>query len=303
MAKILIADDDLEIQELIRFTLENEGHEVRVASDGAEALAKVEEERPDLVLLDVMMPKCTGFEVCEKLRGNPATCLLPIVLLTSLVQPKDRITGIKLGADEYLCKPFEPMELTVRIEAMMRRIKVDVPINPLTGLPGNNSIQGELEARLKGRDDFALLYIDIDKFKSYNDSCGFPRGDDVLRYMAAILRSGVGEIGTENTFIGHIGGDDFVVIAPAGKAETLAKRIIESFNSLISTKYDEETYKRGYVSLVDETGKQNIFPLISVSIGIIVVHPELFRHYSEALERAKEKWRSAKLKPGSAYSY
>src|SRR3989339_505688 len=111
MTKILIADDDTEIQELLNFTLENEGYNVVICSDGEEAERRAYAEKPDLIVLDVMMPKMTGYEVCEKLREDPRTALTPIIMLTSLSQTKDKITGIKLGADEYLNKPFEPSEL------------------------------------------------------------------------------------------------------------------------------------------------------------------------------------------------
>ena len=123
MTKILIADDDTEIQELLHFTLENEGYEVVVASNGEEAVEKALKERPDLMVLDVMMPKLTGYEVCEKVRENPLISLTPIILLTSLSQTKDRITGIMLGADEYLSKPFEPFELVTRINGLLQRVK------------------------------------------------------------------------------------------------------------------------------------------------------------------------------------
>jgi diguanylate cyclase (GGDEF)-like protein len=297
MAKILVADDDLEIQELIKFTLENEGYEVKIASDGEEALKKVPEERPDLVLLDVLMPKLSGFEVCEKLRNDPVTCLIPIIMLTSLVQPKDRITGIKLGADEYLCKPFEPLELIARIEALLRRVNLEISISPLTNLPGNISIQSEIEKRLKENANFALLYMDIDRFKSFNDVYGFDRGDKVIRFTAALLRSCVGNVGSENTFIGHLGGDDFVIITSDDKAGILTKKIIDAFNSFISKQYDEEAYKKGYVLVTDRSGKQaKKYPLMSISIGTATIHPQEYKHYSEVIDQAKEEWKTSKKK-------
>ena len=115
ISKILIADDDLEIQELLKFTFEAEHYNVIIASDGAEAVVKAGEERPDVIILDVNMPKMNGYEVCQKIREDGSTCLIPIIMLTSLNEPKDRITGIKLGADEFLNKPFEPFEIVARV--------------------------------------------------------------------------------------------------------------------------------------------------------------------------------------------
>jgi two-component system alkaline phosphatase synthesis response regulator PhoP len=121
MTTILIADDDLEIQELLKFTLENEGYQVISTSDGEEAIRKIYEMKPDLVILDVLMPKYNGFEICEKIRNDESISYLPIIMLSSLSQIKDRITGIKLGADEYLTKPFEPLELVARVERLLKR--------------------------------------------------------------------------------------------------------------------------------------------------------------------------------------
>ncbi|MFH2070936.1 MAG: response regulator [Elusimicrobiota bacterium] len=123
MTNILIADDDLEIQELLKFTLENEGYQVQIAGDGEETIKKAYAIKPDLIVLDIMMPKLSGYEVVERLRDDPLMSLVPIIMLTSLSQVKDRITGIKLGADDYLCKPFEPYELVARIEGLLRRVK------------------------------------------------------------------------------------------------------------------------------------------------------------------------------------
>src|SRR5512138_3607353 len=113
--KILVADDDIDILDLIKFTLSNEQYEVIECQDGEEALRRTLDEKPDLVILDINMPKMLGFEVCEKIRENPETCLVPIIMLTSLSKTKDRLTGIKLGADEYIVKPFEPLELVSRV--------------------------------------------------------------------------------------------------------------------------------------------------------------------------------------------
>jgi diguanylate cyclase (GGDEF)-like protein len=300
MAKIVAAEDDLENQELIKFTLENEVHQVSIASDGEEALKKVLEEKPDLIMLDIMMPKFTGFEVCERLRNNPETCPIPIIILTSLSQAKDRITGIKLGADEYLCKPFEPLELTARIEALLRRAQQDSSSSPLTKLPGSTALQKELEKRMGAGEKFALLYIDLNNFKCYNEAYGFERGDGMIRFMAALLRSSLS--GAEGAFLCHVGGDDFAVIASAGDAEKLADRIVKTFDNVIAKQYDEETVKRGYMLAVDKTGAQSPKPLMKISVGIALAEPGTFRHYSEVIEQAKEKWKSAKMKTSSGYA-
>ena len=135
--KIVVADDDAEVLDLLVFALESEHYEVIPAADGIETYNKVVSERPDLVILDINMPGMNGFEVCQKIRENSDTCLIPILMLSSLAKTKDKVTGIKLGADEYLTKPFEVFELTARVEGLLKRAKESLAASPLTGLPGN----------------------------------------------------------------------------------------------------------------------------------------------------------------------
>lgn len=298
-AKILIADDDPEVVELLRFTLEAEHYNVIVASDGEEAWRLTKEQLPDLVILDINMPKMNGFEVCENIRNDGSTCLIPIIMLTSLVRPKDRITGIKLGADEYLTKPFEPFELVARVENLLKRTRQALAANPLTGLPGNISIENEIKSRLQNKNVFAVLYTDVDNFKAFNDKYGFERGDSVIRLTAVILRSVVAETGEKDDFVGHIGGEDFVVITSPTKVGPIAEKVIENFDRLIPGQYDEDVRQRGYIWAVGRDGKESKFPLMTISIGATIVEPGRFQHYSQVIERVKEMLKAAKTKEGS----
>jgi diguanylate cyclase (GGDEF)-like protein len=302
MVKILVADDDVEIQELLRFTLENEGYETIIAGDGEDAVRKAQAEKPDLMVLDVLMPKLTGYDVCEKIRQNPSTQLLPIIMLTSLTQVKDRITGIKLGADEYLAKPFEPYELVARIEGLLKRIKMSISANPLTGLPGQVSAENEIKTSLDNKEPFALFFMDIDNFKSYNDKYGFERGDEFIRIFAGILRQSQIEILGNAETLFNTGGEDFMMIASQNAAERLAKRIFELFDAAVSQRYDEDAVQRGYIWVADRTGKEVKAPLMTVSIGIGIIDPGKYGHYIQAIEYSKEMWKISKSKEGNTYT-
>src|SRR3989339_1188657 len=216
-AKILIVDDDQEIQELLKFTLEDEHHQVISAEDGEAGVRMATGEHPDLIILDVNMPKLSGFEVLEKIRENGSTCLTPVIMLTSQAKTKDRITGIKLGADEYLNKPFEPFEIVARVEGLLKRTRESLAAKPLTGFPGNTSVESEIKRRLDANTPFAVIYTDIDNFKVFNDKYGFDRGDAVIRLVSVVKRSGVNEAGNKNDFLGHIGGDDFIIVTTPDK--------------------------------------------------------------------------------------
>jgi diguanylate cyclase (GGDEF)-like protein len=291
MTKILSADDDLEIQELLRFTLENEGYTVITVNDGDEALEKIKTEKPDLVILDVMMPKMTGYEACEKLREDPATCLLPIIMLTSMSQAKDRITGIKLGADEYLVKPFEPLEVTARIEGLLKRVQKEVYLNPLTQLPGNNIFESEIKNRLNiNQSVFNVYYLDINNFKAYNSKYGYDRGDNIIKLTAGILRSCVSELNEKDSLIAHFGGDDFGIITSALKPDSLARNIIDVFGKTVSKQYDESDRQQELHN-----------PLLTVAVGTVVVKQNICKHYSEVIDRVRDVWKQAKTKAGDTY--
>lgn len=301
-AKVLIADDEDEIRDLLRYSLENEEYQVIETTNGEDALEKIKAEKPDLVILDVMMPKMTGFEVCEKLRSDGATCLIPVIMLTSLAQTKDKITGIKLGADEYLTKPFEPFELTMRAEGLIKRTKEAISANPLSGLPGNITIEREIKRLLDEGVEFSLVYLDADNFKAYNDKYGFDRGDNIIRFIAAILRDTVKALGDTTDFVGHIGGEDFIILTKPARAELICIRIIEIFEAHILEQYDEDVRQRKYIWGVDRNGNKVQYPIMTLSMGIVLhINKDMFKHYSQVVERAKTLLKAAKAQAGNSY--
>ena len=121
--RILVVEDEDALSTLLQYNLEKEGYQVTVAGDGEEALISIDERQPDLVVLDWMLPKVSGIEVCRRLRGKPDTRNLPIVMLTARGEESDRVRGLDTGADDYLTKPFSMVELTARIRAVLRRIR------------------------------------------------------------------------------------------------------------------------------------------------------------------------------------
>jgi diguanylate cyclase (GGDEF)-like protein len=300
-SRILIADDDLEVQELLKFTFETEGYVVLAASDGEEAYNLILAEKPDLVVLDVNMPRMTGFEVCEKIRGNPNVWLTPVIILTSLTKTKDRITGIKLGADEYLGKPFEPLELTARAEWLLRRAIESRAANTLSGLPGNTSMEIEIKRRLGTGEHFALLHCDLNNLRVFNSKYGFERGDNVIKLTSIILRSAIAELGSKNDFIAHMGTDDFLVACSTNKAYAIAERAMRDFDTLVLAQYDEDVRKRGYLWGVDEEGRETQYPLITISMGVAQIDPAKITHHAQAVEKAKDQLKKAKQNPKSSY--
>jgi diguanylate cyclase (GGDEF)-like protein len=299
---ILVVDDDPDIARFVEVNLRSAGYDVSVAADGEEALDKAAGLRPDLVLLDVMMPRIDGFEVAQRLRKNPQTSNTSIIMLTAKALSADKVTGLQSGADDYIIKPFDPIELLARVKGTLRRAKEMRNLSPLTGLPGNIRIQEEIERQVREDRQFAVLYCDLDNFKTYNDQKGFVRGDRLIQSTARIIQDAVVSFGGADAFIGHVGGDDFVAVVPTEVAEDIAKRIAERFDQARAEFYDEDDIQRGSVRMEDRKGVMQDIPLVSISIGIATTAKRGFAHYGEAVAVATEMKQFAKRDAGSSYA-
>jgi diguanylate cyclase (GGDEF)-like protein len=299
---ILVVDDDPDIARFVEVNLRSAGYEVAVAGDGEEALDKAAELRPDLVLLDVMMPRIDGFEVAQRLRRSPQTANTSIIMLTAKALSADKVTGLQSGADDYIIKPFDPIELLARVKGTLRRAKEMRNLSPLTGLPGNIRIQEEIERQVREARPFAVLYCDLDNFKAYNDQKGFVRGDRLIQAVARIIQDAVVEhVGTDG-FVGHVGGDDFVAVLAPDPSEDVAKRICEHFDEARSEFYEPEDLERGFVRVEDRKGVLQDIPLVAISVGIASTDRRRFAHYGEAVAVATEMKSFAKREPGSSYA-
>jgi len=266
--KILVIDDDPDLLNIIKTQLKFSGYDVITAYNGEEGLHLARTESPDLVIVDLLMPVMDGFEVCKHLRQDRLTYLTPVIMLTASGTQHDKIQALKGGVDDFISKPFAPNELDARIEGLIRRFHQSRSSNPLTGLPGNMSIEQEVNKRIFKRDPMAVLYIDLDNFKAFNDKYGYDKGDDVIQLVARILINAAEELGRKDDFIGHIGGDDFIFITGPDRMETVCNYIIKWFDELVPTLYNEEDQLRGHIEVVNRQGVVQHFPIMSVSIGV-----------------------------------
>jgi diguanylate cyclase (GGDEF)-like protein len=286
--RVLVVDDEEDIRDVLKITLEAEKYEVIEAENGEEALKIIAQKTPDLVLLDYKMPKMDGREVCRRVKKDILLRHLPIIMVTGKGEITDKVDGIDAGADDYIVKPFEPEELLAHIKMILRRAEIDLEANPLTRLPGNLSILKELNLRLDSKNLFAVCYIDLDKFKAYNDLYGFEHGDNVIKETARILLRTVKALGNPDDFVGHIGGDDYVVITTIPKAELIASRIIEDFDQAIQGFYSETDWKNGYIIAHDRQGAEKKSPLLSISIGIVTNEFRKIEHVAQIGEIGAE---------------
>ena len=188
-------------------------------------------------------------------------------------------------------------EMSVAIAAMREEAR---HANPLTGLPGNVAILREMEKRLASENDFAVLYIDIDNFKAYNDAYGFSQGDEAILFTRDCLQDATG--GASDVFLGHEGGDDFVALIDVEDWEDVVKKAAALFDSDRSRFYDESDAKRGYIQALDRHGRRQRFPLMSLSIAVVTTRHRDFSHPAELVHVAAEVKKVAKRQPGSSFA-
>ncbi len=286
--KVLVVEDELHLREVLRMQLEADGFDVLVAEDGREGLEVAIRNVPDLVLLDVMMPFMSGYEVCRRLRSTFATRHIPIIMLTARGEIEGKLEGLAGGANDYIIKPWERRELLLRIRNALDWSRQQRAASPLTGLPGNISINQELSRLLALEQPFAMLQIDIDYFKSFNDHYGYTRGDQAIQSLARILVESAHRSGEASSFVGHIGGDDFVVLTTSAAAEPLGEAIIAEFNATVKRLYDPEDIERGYVEVPNRRHVVERFPLMSVTIAMVNTERVPVSHLAQLVDIAQE---------------
>jgi PleD family two-component response regulator len=298
-AKILIVDDEPHIRRILQFLLEKEGYQVSLAEDGEQGLSFLQKEKPDLVLLDVMMPKLDGFTVLQRIRDNFETNGLPVIMLTAKGESSERVRGLRRGANDYLTKPFNHEELLLRIQNMLVAARAQRDANPLTGLPGNRAIEREFESRVEAGQPFAFMYIDIDHFKAFNDYYGYSRGDQAITYVSEVLCRSSQAHGASGNFIGHVGGDDFVVVSDSEHAEALANQIITAFDKGVGNLHDPEDRERGYLVVKTRAGIMDKVPLITLTVALVVCAQGRFARMAELSDVLAELKRYGKSQAGS----
>ena len=299
--RILVVDDDRNLRKIIQTNLELAGYDVSTAANGEEALRLLDSMQPDLIVLDVMMPMMDGYEVARRIRRHPSNTHVPIIMLTAKSEVEDKLAGFEAGADDYITKPFGPQELLARVKAKIRRVEVDASLSPLTRLPGNLAIEAELRRRIEVKDPFAVLYLDLDNFKAFNDVYGFTHGDEAIQLVASSAVDVIRRRGTPQDFVGHIGGDDFIIVTLPQRSEEIAREIIDMFDRDIRKLYNAQDLRQGYIETRDRRGTLNRFPIMSLSIAIISNEQRPLENYAQIGEAAAELKRYAKSIGGSVY--
>ncbi len=308
--KVLIVDDVLDNIKVLIDLLKPE-YKTFFADNGEKALALAQNLAPDIILLDIVMPKMDGYEVCQKLKSNPITRDIPVIFISAKSEIGDETKGLEIGAVDYITKPISPAIVKARVknhlklrEAMQelkRLYNTALDSNPMTGLPGNNSVAKQIKSALDTPENLSVIYSDLDNFKAFNDNYGFALGDEVIKFTCQILQDVVGELHIKDAFIGHIGGDDFVMIVPSDQTQTAAEKIILRFDEGVVKFYSREDAGAKCIQSVNRQGESQTFPLMSISLAGVDLAHGVYKEYMEVNDVCATTKKRAKLMPGSSF--
>ncbi len=286
-ARLLVVEDDIDIGNMLKIYFSGMDFDVDVAVRGKDALDRTKQVLPHLIVLDIMLPDIDGYEVCRNLRTNMRTSHIPVIFLTQKDERSDKLQGLELGADDYITKPFDIEELKLRVQGAIRRSERESLTDPRSGLPAGRLIEDQLR-RIIRQKDWALLDARVNNFEPFKDVYGFVAGDDVLRFTSMLIGEVVDELGTTSDFIGHAGGDNFIIITTEEKAEAIKNRLKERFDNEVQTHYNFMDRQQGFVQAPTTEGTTVKVPFMTMSVGIVSPSAHSFADIREITELAAE---------------
>ncbi len=299
--KLIVLIKDNNLMKKIREKLYLLDYEIYYFDEIKQAIDIIYEEIPDLIIVDNLNNPYIENSFINQIKNDP---LFVSMVVISIV-PDDFTYDYwdKLLIDDYIRLGSLDKDLKMRIELSLKRVERIIATNPLTKLPGNLVIQREIQKRLDKGEIFALAYADLDNFKPFNDKYGFSRGDEVIKILGRIIMNIIKSEQTTGSFIGHIGGDDFIYIMSPELIENATIKIIDVFENLIRNFYDIEDLKKGFLESTNRKGEKQFFPIMSVSVGITSNKFRSFKHFSEMAEAASEMKAIAKKQKNKRYAF
>ncbi len=299
--EIYIIDDDdssiLVFREL--FKNDKEYKFISVKSDQIDVALK---NIPAIIIINEDAIEVDVVDLCKKIRRDDDNSITPVIVVSSNGEKEHRIQILKESIEYYIKKPVNEKYLYYTVKNLNRLMNINRRISPLTGLPGNVQIHAELKKRISNNEEFCVLYLDLDNFKAYNDVYGFLKGDQIIKFTADTILNQVHQEFNENTFVGHIGGDDFIAIVPGTRCEKLCQNIIASFDQKVTSFFTPEDVKNGYIEVANRKGIIEQFPLTAISIGVVVVDENRFYNILEIGEIGAQVKHAAKSVMGSSYA-
>ncbi len=292
--RLLIVEDDFDIATMLQIYFGSLGYEAVLAPRGLEALEKTRQKMPHLIVLDIMLPDIDGYEVCRCLRTQTRTSHIPIIFLTQKDERSDKLQGLELGADDYVTKPFDIEELRLRVQNAIARSERERLTDPRTNLPTGRLIEEQLRQIIR-KEGWAMLDIRLNHFEPFKEAYGFVASDDVLRFTGMLIGEVLDELGSVNDFIGHIGGDNFMVITEEENSIGIRHRLTTRFNDEVLTYYSFKDRQQGYIQLSGDIVPEMKSPLMDLSIGVVSPNEYQFADIREITELAAEARRIDKV--------
>jgi PleD family two-component response regulator len=286
-SRLLVVEDDIDIGNMLKIYFGGMEFDVDVAVRGSDALEKTKQVLPHLIVLDIMLPDIDGYEVCRNLRKNMRTSHIPVIFLTQKDERSDKLQGLELGADDYITKPFDIEELKLRVQGAIKRSERESLTDPRSGRPAGRLIEDHLRRIIREK-GWALLDARVNHFEPFKDVYGFVTGDDVLRFTSMLIGEVVDELGATSDFIGHAGGDNFIIITSDEKSAAIKARLKERFDAEVQTHYNFMDRQQGFMQAPAADGSTIKVPFMTMSVGIVSPSVQSFADIREITELAAE---------------
>nr|BBH88668.1 hypothetical protein KTC_34190 [Thermosporothrix sp. COM3] len=268
MSSILVIEDEKTITSLLMEKPGLGGCQVTMLLNGSAAVEFALREIPSLIIIDFASPGIDGYALVEELRDLPKCMHIPVIAISDEDDLDAKVRAYEVGVDCYLVHPYAELELLVLVRRQLRRVQ-QASLSPLTQLPGGLQLEQAIDDKLRSMQPWSILYLDLDNFKAFNDVYGFLIGNDMIQLLSRICQSVVYQYGNSDDFVGHIGGDDFLIVTTPDRDEKLCKEILRLYQDESQSLYRQEDLERGKISGIDRNGKPCEFPLVTLSIGVV----------------------------------
>lgn len=299
--EIYIIDNNNELIENLKESFKRELDEFHFKTVQTAEIEVALKNIPSLIIIDEDTTDVNIVEFCKSIRSNEDNSITPIIVVSSNRDREHVVNVLKTDVEYYIKKPLHEEYFYYTIKNIVGLLAKNRRVSPLTGLPGNVQIQTEMKKRLLNKDTFAMLYFDLDNFKAYNDVYGFANGDEIIKFTARTMSKHIHQLDSSESFIGHIGGDDFVAIIAPTDYDELCQNIIAEFDKLVVDFYNEVDVERGFVEVANRRGIIEQFPLTSISIAVLEVDSKIYKTTLEIGEVAGQIKHKAKAVLGSTY--
>jgi len=298
--EIYVIDGDKTLKETLKNMFKND-KEYRFKNVEADKLEIALKNIPSLIIINEDGIDQDAVEMCKKIKEDDDNSITPIIILSSNKEHEHRLNMLKLGVAHYIKHPIDEDYFYYTIQNVLNLIYINRRVSPLTGLPGNVQIQAEMKKRFTSKETFAMVYLDLDNFKAYNDIYGFLKGDEIIKFTAKTILKNVHTDEYEDSFVGHIGGDDFVAIISQTDYDKICQNIIADFDSNVLKYFTDDDAEKGYIEVANRKGIIEQFPLTSISIGVVEVEKGRFANVLEIGEAGASVKHLAKTIQGSTY--